>query len=157
MPLTGAGFGVAAGAPAQFAESYAGAGQCLRLLRALGRPGRSLAVDELGVVRLLLDTRDPDELAGFARRTLGPVLEYDSHAGPELLRTLDRYLECAGDLKATARSLSVHVNTVKYRLRRVETLCGINLRDPNDLVAATVASVVVRLLAAGEEPLSLRQ
>jgi sugar diacid utilization regulator len=150
-----AGIGSPAAAPAQFAESFAGAGECLRLLRALGRQGRSLAVDELGVVRLLLNTRDPDEVAGFARRILGPVLRYGSHAGPELLRTLDCYLESGGDLKATARRMSVHVNTVKYRLGRVEALCGIRLRDPNDLVTATVASVVLRLLGDGEDLLSL--
>ena len=124
------------------------------MLRALGRPGRSLAVDELGVVRLLADTRDPDELAGFARQTLGPLLGYGAHAGAELLRTLDRYLESGGDLKATARALSVHVNTVKYRLSRVEALCGVRLRDPNDLVRVTVASVMVRLLADGDDLLS---
>jgi len=149
-----AGVGRPTGAAAHFAESYAGAGKCLRLLRALGRRGRSLAVDDLGVVGLLLDTRDPDELAGFARRTLGPLLGYGSHAGSDLLRTLDCYLEGGGDLKATARTMSVHVNTIKYRLGRIEALCGIRLRDPNDLVAATVASVVVRLLADGEDLLA---
>src|SRR5207244_7707735 len=44
-----AGVGRPTGAPAQFAESYAGAGKCLRLQRALGRRGRSLAVDGLRV------------------------------------------------------------------------------------------------------------
>ena len=67
---------------------------------------------------------------------------------------LDCYLEGGGDLKATARTMSVHVNTIKYRLGRIEALCGIRLRDPNDLVAATVASVVVRLLADGEDLLA---
>jgi sugar diacid utilization regulator len=152
-----AGIGGPTGTPAEFAESYAGAGQCLRLLRALGRPGRALAVDDLGVVRLLLDTREPGDLAAFARRALGPVLAYQTHAGGQLLRTLDRYLESGGDLKATARRMSVHVNTVKYRLGRVEALCGIRLHDPNDLVTATVASVVLRLLADGEDILSVRQ
>jgi sugar diacid utilization regulator len=149
-----AGIGGPTAAPAQFAESYAGAGKCLLLQRGLGRRGRSLAVDELGVVRLLLNTRDPDELTSFARRTLGPVLGYGSHAGPELLRTLDRYLESGGDLKVTARRMSLHVNTIRYRLSRVEALCGVSLRDPNDLVTLTLASVVVRLLAAGDDLLS---
>ena len=150
-----AGIGAPTATPAGFAESYGGAGRCLRMLRALGRPGRSLAVGELGVVGLLLDTRDPDELASFALRTLGPLLGYRSRAGGELLRTLGCYLESGGDLKATARTLSVHVNTVKYRLGRVEVLCGLRLRDPNDLVTLTVASVMVRLLADGDGVLSV--
>lgn len=150
-----AGLGSAASAPGEFASSYAGAGQCLRLLRALSRPGRVLSVDDLGVVRLLLDTREPEELISFARHLLGPVLEYGSHAGPELRRTLDCYLEQGGDVKATARQMLVHANTVKYRLQRVEELCGIKLRDPNDLVQVTVASIVVRLLEGGEDVLAL--
>jgi sugar diacid utilization regulator len=148
-----AGVGSPATQAPDFAASYGGATQCLRLLRALSRPGRCLSVDELGVVRLLLDTREPEELTGFARRLLGPILQYESHAGPELRRTLDCYLEQGGDVKATARRMLVHTNTVKYRLQRVEELCGVRLRDPNDLVQVTVASVVVRLLEGGEEAL----
>jgi sugar diacid utilization regulator len=149
-----AGVGASASAPEEFAASFAGANQCLRLLRALSRPGRVLSVDDLGVVRLLLDTREPEELTSFARRLLGPVLDYGSHAGPELRRTLDCYLEQGGDVKATARRMLVHANTVKYRLQRVEELCGIKLRDPNDLVQVTVASIVVRLLEGGEDVLA---
>jgi hypothetical protein len=50
--------------------------------------------------------------------------------------------------------MSLHVNTIRYRLSRVEALCGVSLRDPNDLVTVTLASVVVRLLAAGDDLLS---
>jgi hypothetical protein len=53
--------------------------------------------------------------------------------------------------------MSVHANTVKYRLSRVEALCGVSLRDPNDLVTVTLASLVVRLLADGDDLLPSRQ
>jgi DNA-binding PucR family transcriptional regulator len=38
------------------------------------------------------------------------------------------------------------VSTVKYRLRRVEELCGLSLRDPNDLLKATIATQTLKLL-----------
>jgi sugar diacid utilization regulator len=152
-----AGIGRPTAAAVEFAESYEGAGQCLRMLRAVGRPGQCLAADEVGVMRLLLDSRRPEELVAFAERVLGPVLEHDSHPGAGLLRTLNCYLENAGDLKACARILSVHPNTVKYRLRRIEELSGLTLRNPNDLLTMSVASLVTRLNGRAEDMLSIRQ
>jgi len=40
----------------------------------------------------------------------------------------------------------VHVNTVKYRLRQGQDLCGVGLRDPHDLLRVTMARLIVRLL-----------
>ena len=38
---------------------------------------------------------------------------------PELLATLRSYLECGRSLESTSRSMFVHANTVRYRLKRV--------------------------------------
>jgi DNA-binding PucR family transcriptional regulator len=35
---------------------------------------------------------------------------------------------------------------VRYRLRQVQELCGLDLRDPHDLLRATMARLIVRLL-----------
>ncbi|KAB8193677.1 hypothetical protein FH608_020910 [Nonomuraea phyllanthi] len=83
-------------------------------------------------------------LPGSVRRTfrdhlLGPVEEYDARHGSELLRTLDIFLETCGSWQRTADELYVHVNTLRYRMQRIEELTGrrmSSMRDRTDLYLA---------------------
>lgn len=51
---------------------------------------------------------------------------------PLLAATLHAYLDGFGDIAAVAARLHVHPNTVRYRVRRIETLLGTSLDDPGD-------------------------
>jgi sugar diacid utilization regulator len=141
-----AGIGPPARVASEFPASRAGAARCLDVLRRLGRTGEILAAEELGILGLFVDGADPAELETLARQVLGPVLERDARTGGALLRTLESYLGCGCDARACAAELYVHVNTVRYRLRQVQDLCGLDLRDPHDLLRATMARLIVRLL-----------
>jgi sugar diacid utilization regulator len=141
-----AGIGAVARAAPDFRASYAGATRCLDVLRRLGRPGETLAADDLGILGLFVDNARPDELEALARQVLGPALDHDARTGSELVRTLESYLGCGCDARACARELYVHANTVRYRLRQLQELCDLDLRDPQDLLRVTMARLVVRLL-----------
>ncbi len=142
-----AGIGSPARAPGEFVASHAEAQQCLSVLRRLGRAGEAIAVEELGVLRLLLDSNQPEELAALAQRVLGPALERDRATNGALVQTLASYIDHGCDVQAAAAELFVHVNTVKYRLRRIEELCGVDLRAPHDMLQVTIAQLVLRLTA----------
>lgn len=62
-------------------------------------------------------------------------------ASADLLQTLRAYLENGGSLEATAKSLFVHANTVRYRLRRIQDLIGEDVTDPR--VAFVVQTAIV--------------
>lgn len=141
-----AGVGGAARQPDQFAESHRGAELCIELIRRLGRRNETIVRDQLGLLGLFVDHRRPEELVDLARRTLGPAMERDEARNGSLVATLDAYLDHGGDVSACAQALYVHANTVKYRLRRVEELCGLNLRDPSDLLTARITTLTLRLL-----------
>jgi sugar diacid utilization regulator len=65
----------------------------------------------------------PDNLRRtFAENVLGPVMEYDNKAAASLLPTLRAYFECAGSWSKTAAMLDLHLNTVRYRIARIESL-----------------------------------
>jgi DNA-binding PucR family transcriptional regulator len=66
-------------------------------------------------------------------------------AGAGLLETVATYAESGGTLEGTARSLFVHPNTVRYRLRRVAEVCGRAPTEPRDLFTLQVALVLGRL------------
>ncbi|MDQ1752913.1 MAG: hypothetical protein QOE71_3969 [Pseudonocardiales bacterium] len=63
-------------------------------------------------------------------------------AGNVLLETVVGYLESGRALEATARSLFVHTNTVRYRLRRVADLCG---QAPTEARGAFILQVALTL------------
>ena len=52
--------------------------------------------------------------------------------GSAQLATLRAYLDAHGDVGRAARSLGVHPNTLRYRLRRVVEVTGIDLEDPDE-------------------------
>jgi hypothetical protein len=69
-------------------------------------------------------------------------------AGGELLETVSAYIEGAGSIDGAARLLFVHANTVRYRLRRVSELTGLQATEPRDGFLLRVALVHGRLRAA---------
>ncbi|TFC50115.1 PucR family transcriptional regulator [Cryobacterium sp. TMT2-10] len=79
------------------------------------------------------------ELAEIFRRTprlvseqANRVLETDARTGTDYAKTLRTYLDCSRDSAVTAGRLSVHQNTLRYRLRRAQELFGIDLDDADD-------------------------
>jgi DNA-binding PucR family transcriptional regulator len=85
--------------------------------------------EEISSHSLLLDLHDEDLLDTYRSALLGPILDYDARNGTELLRTLDTYLELGGHWQAVAARLKVHVNTLRYRLNRIEALTERDLRE----------------------------
>ncbi|MGW7482363.1 PucR family transcriptional regulator [Nonomuraea muscovyensis] len=90
--------------------------------------------DEIYTHALLLATVPGDVRRSFADRLLAPLLDYDRRHQSDLVRTLGTYLDCAGSWNSCAALLHVHVNTVRYRIRRVEELTGRDLSAMADRV-----------------------
>ncbi|NUT45950.1 MAG: PucR family transcriptional regulator [Saccharothrix sp.] len=95
------------------------------------RTGRTCVVagEEIALHQLLL-AGVPEELRrSLRRRLLGPVLDYDAEHGSDLVGTLRVFLDCSGSWTTAAARLHVHVNTLRYRVGRVEDLLGVDLSD----------------------------
>ncbi|WP_147449630.1 PucR family transcriptional regulator [Actinomadura pelletieri] len=80
---------------------------------------------DLGLDRLLVQL----PLASLTRRDLPPPLQrlLAVANGPDLITTLECYLDNACDAQATARELMVHRSTVYYRLDRIQKIGEIDL------------------------------
>ncbi|HWC81546.1 MAG TPA: helix-turn-helix domain-containing protein [Pseudonocardiaceae bacterium] len=55
---------------------------------------------------------------------------HDAEHGGDLAVTLLAYLDALGDVRAAATGLHVHPNTLRYRLRRIAEVTGLDLADP---------------------------
>jgi sugar diacid utilization regulator len=124
------------------ADAYRVATGAFGLARASGHRHGVVTPPALGILGVLLQVDRPEALLEFARKQLGPVIDYDDRRGSELLATLRTFLDCGTDRAATAALLRVHPNTVQQRLRRIESLTGTELRTPADLMTFSSALAV---------------
>jgi len=90
--------------------------------------------DEVASHELLLATVPGSVLRSFRERLLGPLLAYDQRHKAELLPTLREFLACSGSWNACAARMYVRVNTVRYRIHRMEELTGRDLSSLDDQV-----------------------
>ncbi|MDQ3760885.1 MAG: helix-turn-helix domain-containing protein [Actinomycetota bacterium] len=116
----------------------------------LGRAGQPVLYDELGIYRLLCTIGDMQQLMGFARDVLGPLLDYDAEHRTDLVHTLSVYLRHHGSHKQSARMLHLHTNTVAYRIARIEAITGLHLGDPDDRLIAHVAVKIIESQGSAE-------
>ncbi|GAA0415502.1 hypothetical protein Acor_58970 [Acrocarpospora corrugata] len=117
------------------------AGHARRMAEARG--GGVVTSAEIYTHALLLATVPGDVRRSFSERLLAPLFAYDRKHQADLVRTLGTFLDCAGSWNTCAEHLHVHVNTVRYRIRRVEELTGKDLSamaDRVDLYLALRAS-----------------
>ncbi|MGH9294672.1 MAG: helix-turn-helix domain-containing protein, partial [Acidimicrobiales bacterium] len=71
----------------------------------------------------------------------------DEQKGTDYLGTLRAYLDSFGDIGAAAKAINVHPNTLRYRLRRLAEVSGLDLLDPDDRL---VAELQLRFLRTPE-------
>jgi DNA-binding PucR family transcriptional regulator len=70
----------------------------------------------------------PDRVRrAFRDRLLGPLLDYDRVHRADLVPTLRAFLACSGSWTRCAEELHIHVNTLRYRIQRIEQMTGRDL------------------------------
>jgi hypothetical protein len=105
-----------------FRRSYEEALTARRVAALAHRPtGARIRFDDVALTALL--TSDLPEAHRYVLRELGP-LAADTDAMRRLVATLRVYLEEGGSFVRAARRLSVHENTVTYRVKRAVELLG---------------------------------
>jgi len=107
-------------------KSYQEAKTAIAISRILGERNFVKRFQELGVFRLLY-RHDMQVLRDFYLETLGKIIEYDKDNKGDLIQTLEALFDNNMDWKKTAEKLFLHVNTLRYRIRKIEELLRIDL------------------------------
>ncbi len=113
--------------------------QAIKAAEALSRRGRSglLRHREMGL-ELLLEGREREEILGFTRQILAPLLQDPRHR--VLHQTLAHYVIEGKSVARTAQALNIHPNTLYQRLARIEALTGRRIADASDFTLLSLAS-----------------
>ncbi|MFF2368057.1 PucR family transcriptional regulator [Streptomyces sp. NPDC058122] len=93
----------------------------------------------LDIDLLLWRLREHPDLAAFVERAIGPLRDHDVRSKPPLLPTLQTYLAHAGRKAETARELHLNRQTLYNRLARIGELLGMDLDDPQTVLALSLA------------------
>jgi sugar diacid utilization regulator len=138
------GIGPVVRSASEVSLSRAHAEQVIRVLRAERRTGMA-DISDVASKALLLKVSDslrnnPDLLS----QPIKVLQQHDQENQSDYLPTLAAYLRAFGSFDVAAQELRVHSNTVRYRLRQIRNLTGLNLADPDERLALTLQ---LRLLA----------
>ncbi|WP_027942547.1 PucR family transcriptional regulator [Amycolatopsis taiwanensis] len=139
---------VAAGAPVEIGElprSAKQAEETLGMLRAGLLPDQVGSFDDVWTALVLHRTATAAAAAQVAE--LGPLEKLRSHdddSHTEYVDTLYQSLRFPGDPRAAAKSLRIHPNTFRYRMRRMLEIVPLNLDDPDVRLALLVQLVSLR-------------
>lgn len=118
--------------PAAYAEAREAADHAIRL----GVHRRAVQFDDVLLDRVLRASPVAEQLVTTA---LNPLRAYDEERKADLIGTLRAYIDANFGVSAAARALTVHNNTVLYRLDRVRLLTGRDPRQPRDIVFLALA------------------
>jgi DNA-binding PucR family transcriptional regulator len=114
-------------------RSRRAAEQALRVLARRGGPARVVHIGEVRAHAVLLDLLElASPHAGLRDGRLGDLLAADAEHAAQHVATLRAYLDCGGNVARAADRLGLHPNTLRYRVRRLIELSGLDLEDPDE-------------------------
>ncbi|MDJ0412264.1 PucR family transcriptional regulator [Rhodococcoides fascians] len=138
MPgLAGSGISIGVSAPAAPGDLRSAIEEARYGRRLAERRGGDCAVvghDELATLTILLANVPDDVRRMFTARLLAPLTEYDAQHHTDLIATLSVYLDTNGAWTRCAEHLHMHVNSVRYRIARIEELTGRDLSRLEDRI-----------------------
>ncbi|MEO6020346.1 MAG: GAF domain-containing protein [Knoellia sp.] len=114
-------------------------------LVALGRSGDGAAAADLGFAGLIVGTKP--EVTAYVHSVLGPLNDYDTARGTDLVGTLEAYFLAGASPRHAATTLHVHSNTVAQRLDRITHLVGDGWQSPERALELQLALRLRHLVA----------
>lgn len=126
-------------------NSFQEAFRSITIARKLNKDDEVIRYDSLGVYKLLFAVKDGNALQEYAAQLLSPILQYDREKNDILLQTLRNYLLCNCNNQKTADSLFIHLNTLKYRLQKIQDICEVDLGDPEERLNLQLALKVLEI------------
>lgn len=123
-------------------ESYTIAKDTYKFLRRYNFSGIRFSNDYV-LMSMLMKNIDTAEYKYLQKHIIMPLQQYDLKQNSELLRTLVMAV-FSNTLETAAKKLHIHINTLRYRLNKVEELTGKNFFDVNDRYAIMVACLLFK-------------
>jgi len=105
-------------------KHYTQSRQALRVADKLGRRTGVIQEQQYYLYDAVFSNREPADIVRFLDATIGALIDHDRERNADLCATLRIFLDLHQNARATAKALSVHVNTVHNRLEAISERIG---------------------------------
>jgi len=129
-------------------HSFREATAALEISLHLNDPQPIIWYESVALYVLLKRFSNQSEVNRWREQILGRLITYDQNNDTELVKTLETYFDANQVSQQAARDLFVHPKTLKYRLRRIEEILGIDPFKGDRQLAFYLAAKLTRLQGA---------
>jgi sugar diacid utilization regulator len=126
-------------------HSFQEAAAALEISRHLGDQDPIVWYEDVALYVLLKRFSDQSEVNRWREQILGRLVAYDQNNDTELVKTLEAYFNANQVSQQAARDLFIHPKTLKYRLRRIKEILGIDPFKGDRQLAFYLAAKLTRL------------
>lgn len=95
--------------------------------------------NDLGTYQILLPFINSHELTNYCNHYLKRIKDYNHENQTDFLTTLKNYIIMDGDMDRVAQALSLHKNTIRYRLDKICNILELDILKKSDYEKITVA------------------
>lgn len=81
--------------------------------------------DSLGLDKLLMPIRNEGWVLEYYNNFYEKISEYDAYSNTDFFNTLLDYIQYDGDLQLVAKKNFLHVNTIRYRIKKMKEILNI--------------------------------
>lgn len=106
------------------------------------RPGQITFLEDVELLAVFADSMKHEQLERYIEGCIGKLAAYDARTNSQLVRTLEVYLDHSCVARHAAAALFLHPHSLRYRLRRIEEVQGLDLQDPFARLTAHLATKV---------------
>ena len=103
---------------------------CVRVLNSLSITDGVRLAEDFAPYTAMFGTA-PERVGQFMEHMLGDLRRWDHRQSADLVATLRAYFDNGGSIRRTATALHVHINTVKQRLERIDSVLAVDWRTPD--------------------------
>jgi GAF domain-containing protein len=103
--------------------------------------------EDVELLTLLLDLGNRTVVHELVTRCVGQLIDYDRRKGGDLAHTLEVFLDKRCVVRHASEALHLHAHSLRYRLRRVQEIQGLDLKDPMQRLEAHLALKARKMVA----------
>lgn len=126
--------------------SYSEAKKSIKFGRSIYSNDSTVFYENLGVYRLFEDLSNTEAMKEFCSSYLGKLIEYDKENNTEFLTSLEYLVKNDWNLKATAKEIFIHYNTMKYRFNKIAEILDVNLKESENKLSIAVALKLLQMV-----------
>lgn len=113
-----------------------------KILHLFHKPNIILHYDDLGIYKILLASNNLEDMNRF----ISPTILAFKNDYPDLMDTLECFLNNNQNYANTAQKMYLHPKTIKYRIEKIQTILNFDFEDAEAILHAQIATRIFKLM-----------